>query len=88
MARPLAALPKAHLHLHFTGAMRHPTLVELAHERRIHLPEALAGQLDERGVPHGAGEVQVQVRLGECGERPWHPADGSTSPARAACASG
>src|SRR5262249_8933369 len=43
MARPLAALPKAHLHLHFTGAMRHPTLVELAGERRIHLPEALAG---------------------------------------------
>jgi len=27
MARPLAALPKAHLHLHFTGAMRHTTLV-------------------------------------------------------------
>jgi adenosine deaminase len=56
MARPLAALPKAHLHLHFTGAMRHSTLVELARERRVHLPEALAAawppQLsgtDERG---------------------------------------
>jgi adenosine deaminase len=42
MARSLAALPKAHLHLHFTGAMRHPTLVELAHARNVHLPEALA----------------------------------------------
>ena len=56
MARPLAALPKAHLHLHFTGAMRHPTLVELAATRRVHLPDALAAggppQLsgtDERG---------------------------------------
>src|SRR5689334_3501862 len=56
MARPLAALPKAHLHLHFTGAMRHATLVELARERRVHLPDALASgwppQLrgtDERG---------------------------------------
>jgi len=56
MARSLAALPKAHLHLHFTGAMRHPTLVELAAARRVHLPDALAAgwppQLsgtDERG---------------------------------------
>jgi adenosine deaminase len=54
--RPLAALPKAHLHLHFTGAMRHPTLVALAGERRVHLPEALAAAwpprlsgTDERG---------------------------------------
>src|SRR6516162_379425 len=56
MTRSLAALPKAHLHLHFTGAMRHPTLVELAATRRVHLPDALAAgwppQLsgtDERG---------------------------------------
>ena len=54
--RPLTALPKAHLHLHFTGAMRHATLVELARERRVHLPEALASGwpphlrgTDERG---------------------------------------
>ena len=45
MARPLAALPKAHLHLHFTGSMRHTTLVELAAEHRIHLPEALVSEL-------------------------------------------
>ena len=56
MARPLTALPKAHLHLHFTGAMRHATLVALARERRVHLPDALVSgwppQLrgtDERG---------------------------------------
>ncbi|MQA84409.1 MAG: adenosine deaminase [Streptosporangiales bacterium] len=41
MARPVASLPKAHLHLHFTGAMRHSTLVELAGEHGVHLPDAL-----------------------------------------------
>jgi adenosine deaminase len=52
----LATLPKAHLHLHFTGSMRHTTLVELAAEHGLHLPEALTAdwppQLsasDERG---------------------------------------
>ena len=56
MARALATLPKAHLHLHFTGSMRHPTLIELARERGVHLPEALAAAwpprlrgTDERG---------------------------------------
>jgi adenosine deaminase len=39
--RALAALPKAHLHLHFTGAMRHATLLELAARDGITLPEAL-----------------------------------------------
>jgi len=39
--RGLNALPKAHLHLHFTGAMRHETLIELAERDGIHLPEAL-----------------------------------------------
>jgi adenosine deaminase len=39
--RSLTALPKAHLHLHFTGSMRHSTLVELAAERGVHLPDAL-----------------------------------------------
>ena len=28
--RDLRSLPKAHLHLHFTGSMRHTTLLELA----------------------------------------------------------
>ena len=56
MPRPLATLPKAHLHLHFTGSMRHPTLVDLARRRGVHLPGALSGAwpprlsaTDERG---------------------------------------
>ncbi|MGA8210953.1 MAG: adenosine deaminase, partial [Nocardioidaceae bacterium] len=40
-ARDLRGLPKAHLHLHFTGSMRHTTLVELAARDRIPLPESL-----------------------------------------------
>jgi adenosine deaminase len=39
--RLLAALPKAHLHLHFTGSMRHGTVVELAEEQGVWLPDAL-----------------------------------------------
>jgi adenosine deaminase len=56
MARPVTTLPKAHLHLHFTGSMRHSTLVELAGQHGLHLPEALAADwppqlsaADERG---------------------------------------
>lgn len=41
MQRPLDRLPKAHLHLHFTGSMRHTTLIELAREQQLHLPDAL-----------------------------------------------
>jgi len=39
--RDLNTLPKAHLHLHFTGSMRHGTLLELAERDGIHLPDAL-----------------------------------------------
>jgi adenosine deaminase len=39
--RALADLPKAHLHLHFTGAMRHATLVELADAAGVPLPRQL-----------------------------------------------
>ncbi|MEV4112353.1 adenosine deaminase [Nonomuraea sp. NPDC049695] len=56
MARPLIALPKAHLHLHFTGSMRHSTLIELARDQGLHLPDALEDDwppklraTDERG---------------------------------------
>ena len=39
--RDLRALPKAHLHLHFAGAMRHQTLLELAARDGLRLPDAL-----------------------------------------------
>src|SRR5687767_12418258 len=39
--RDLRALPKAHLHLHFTGSMRHDTLLELAERDGIALPDPL-----------------------------------------------
>ena len=39
--RDLSTLPKGHLHLHFTGSMRHATLVELAERDGIPLPDAL-----------------------------------------------
>jgi adenosine deaminase len=39
--RDLVALPKAHLHLHFTGSMRPSTLLELATKHDVRLPEAL-----------------------------------------------
>ncbi|MFJ3900417.1 adenosine deaminase [Streptomyces sp. NPDC090025] len=54
--RDLSLLPKAHLHLHFTGSMRPGTLLELADKYGVHLPEALRGgtppklrATDERG---------------------------------------
>ncbi|MDD9207962.1 adenosine deaminase [Georgenia sp. 10Sc9-8] len=39
--RDLSTLPKAHLHLHFTGAMRPTTLADLAREQGRRLPESL-----------------------------------------------
>lgn len=36
--RDLRKLPKAHLHLHFTGAMRPATMLELAEKARVRLP--------------------------------------------------
>lgn len=41
LARDLTALPKAHLHLHFTGSMRPSTLLDLAAKHGVRLPEAL-----------------------------------------------
>ncbi|GAA4853384.1 adenosine deaminase [Kitasatospora terrestris] len=55
-ARDVRGLPKAHLHLHFTGAMRPATLLELADKHGVRLPEALISDeppklraTDERG---------------------------------------
>ncbi|WP_432547301.1 adenosine deaminase [Kineococcus sp. SYSU DK004] len=42
--RPVQTLPKAHLHLHFTGSMRPATLRELAAEHGVRLPPALDGR--------------------------------------------
>ncbi|MCL3819659.1 adenosine deaminase [Aeromicrobium wangtongii] len=54
--RSIPALPKAHLHLHFTGSMRHSTLLELAERDGIHLPTSLTDEwppqlstMDEKG---------------------------------------
>lgn len=56
MPRPVSDLPKAHLHLHFTGSMRVETVRELARKHRLHLPDALTtgyppqlSARDERG---------------------------------------
>ena len=56
MARSVQSLPKAHLHLHFTGSMRPATLVSLADKHGMRLPEALTrswpptlSATDERG---------------------------------------
>lgn len=56
MPHDLSALPKAHLHLHLTGAMRQSTMVELAQAHDVVLPPALTGDwppklstVDERG---------------------------------------
>jgi len=50
MTRPrdLRALPKAHLHLHFTGSMRHSTLLELAERDGIALPDQLVNEWPPR----------------------------------------
>ena len=53
--RDLNKLPKAHLHLHFTGSMRVSTLEDMAQEQHIKLPEALTDNValqvpaDQRG---------------------------------------
>jgi adenosine deaminase len=46
--RSLVDLPKAHLHLHFTGSMRHATVLELADEHGIWLPDALTADWPPR----------------------------------------
>jgi adenosine deaminase len=42
--RSIESLPKAHLHLHFTGSMRHTTLLDLAERDGVRLPPALVDE--------------------------------------------
>ncbi|MDW4909444.1 adenosine deaminase [Streptomyces sp. ADMS] len=49
--RDVSELPKAHLHLHFTGSMRSATLLELADKYGVRLPEALTDALTSGEPP-------------------------------------
>ncbi|WP_099333101.1 adenosine deaminase [Actinomyces minihominis] len=51
--RDLVTLPKAHLHLHFTGSMRPATMLELAEKQGVRLPGHLLEQ-DPLTVPADA----------------------------------
>ncbi len=58
--RPISALPKAHLHLHFTGSMRPQTLRELAEKHRMRLPESLREHHLLRLTPDERGWFRFQ----------------------------
>jgi adenosine deaminase len=58
--RDLSTLPKAHLHLHFTGSMRPSTLKELAAKHGIRLPESLREQHLLRLTPDERGWFRFQ----------------------------
>lgn len=59
--RDLSELPKAHLHLHFTGSMRPTTVLELADKYGVRLPESLTDALTSGEPP----------RLRATDERGW-----------------
>ena len=48
--RDLSTLPKAHLHLHFTGAMRPSTMVDMARTQGVRLPPNLL-HVDAASMP-------------------------------------
>ncbi len=58
--RDLRTLPKAHLHLHFTGSMRPATLRDMAQERRIRLPRSLTDDIALQVEPTHRGWFRFQ----------------------------
>ncbi|APX32757.1 adenosine deaminase [Brachybacterium sp. P6-10-X1] len=58
--RDLVALPKAHLHLHFTGSMRPSTLIEMAAQRGIRLPRSLTDDVALQVEPTRRGWFRFQ----------------------------
>lgn len=58
--RDLAALPKAHLHLHFTGSMRRTTLLDMAARRGIRLPRSLSSEATLQVEPDARGWFRFQ----------------------------
>ena len=60
MGRPIEKLPKAHLHLHFTGSMRPETLKDLAGKHGIRLPESLREHHMLRLTPDERGWFRFQ----------------------------
>jgi len=70
MARRLDLLPKAHLHLHFTGAIRRSTLIELADAHGIGLPDAFGADWPPRlrgpTSAAGSGSSGCMTARGRC----------------------
>jgi adenosine deaminase len=58
--RDLASLPKAHLHLHFTGSMRAGTVVDLAERHGVRLPASLRQPGEVRLTPDQRGWFRFQ----------------------------
>jgi adenosine deaminase len=58
--RPIEQLPKAHLHLHFTGSMRPATLKDLADKHGLRLPETLREHHLLRLTPDERGWFRFQ----------------------------
>jgi len=58
--RSIHSLPKAHLHLHFTGSMRPQTLKDLAEKHGIRLPESLREHHLLRLTPDERGWFRFQ----------------------------
>lgn len=58
--RDLNKLPKAHLHLHFTGSMRVPTLQAMATDQQIRLPDTLVDNVALHVAPDQRGWFRFQ----------------------------